>query len=122
MLRFPRKHQHVVGEQLRRRAMKVWDTAQRAWIERDQQQRLVGMLVRRVDRLRLTMQLAKELQAYGSFAEFEALARSLAELGRMVGGWDKKLNPKGQNLPARAPAERTMTLSTRAASNCEANS
>jgi hypothetical protein len=120
--RFPQAHKYVLGAELRRRAMKVWETAQQAWLERDRQAALVRKLVKRVDRLRLTLQLGKELHAFGSFGEFEALARSLADLGRQVGGWNKQLNPKGQNPSASAPAERAKTLSTRAASKCEVKS
>jgi hypothetical protein len=120
--RFPRSHKYVIGVDLRRRAVKAWETAQRAWIDRDQQPALVAKLVKKVDRLRISMQLAKALNAFGSFAEFEALARDLSNLGRQVGGWNKHLNPKGQNPTASAPAERASTLSTRAASKCEVNS
>jgi len=120
--RFAHSQKYVIGAQLRRRAMKVWETAQQAWIERDRQAHLVRKLVKRVDKLRLTMQLAKELHAFGSFAEFESLSRDLSNLGRQVGGWNKQLNPKGQNLPPLAVGERAMTLSTHAASMCEVNS
>jgi hypothetical protein len=120
--KFPRCHRYGVGEDLRRAAREVLRVANRAWRDKPQQARWVGQLVWDTDELKFTLQLAKQVHAFHSFAQFEALARCAEELGMQVGGWKKQQHPNGQNSPAQPPAERAETLSTRAASIAEAKS
>ena len=64
-------------------------------------------------------QLAKDLHAFRSFAQFEALIRTAEDLGRQVGGWlraQQPSHPKGQSPAPASRPERAQTLSTRAAS------
>jgi hypothetical protein len=68
-----------------------------------------------VDDLKISMQLGKTVKAFGSFAEFEALAKLVHELGQQSGGWLKKLQSKGQNADAREQPQCAQILSTRAA-------
>jgi hypothetical protein len=122
VLRFPKRHQHVVGKELRQQIMQVAQLANRAWRRPTKRAAFVDSLVEAVDDLKLSMQLAKELHAFASFNQFEDLARKLNELGREVGGWYKQLHPQGQNVASRATPQSARTLSTSVASTVEANS
>ena len=120
VLRFPKRHQHVAGQQLRAHIFRVAQLANQAWSKPTQRAVLVERLDEAVADFRLMMQLASGLRAFASFGQFEDLSRKLSELGREVGGWKRQLHPKGQNDRARAPGQRAMTLSTASASTCEA--
>ncbi|GLQ96427.1 four helix bundle protein [Dyella mobilis] len=119
VLQFPKRHQHVSGQQLRQQIFKVVQLASRAWCKPAERLTLVEALDEAIIDFRITFQLAKRLQAFASFGQFEDLARKLAELGREVGGWKRQLHPKGQNAVSRAKPQRASTLSTPSASTCE---
>ena len=121
VLQFPKRHQHVSGQQLRQQIFKVVQLASQAWCKPAERASLVDALDEALIDFRITFQLAKRLQAFASFGQFEDLARKLAELGREVGGWKRQLHPKGQNAVSRAKPQRAMTLSTPSASTCEVN-
>lgn len=88
---FPRYHKYQVGADLRHQAMQVARLAQRAWRDRAQQAEHVGRLVWAVDEVKLTLQLAKTVQAFASFAQFEACATLAVQLGKQSGGWHRQL-------------------------------
>lgn len=113
--RFPRFHRYSAGADLRGHAMQVARRVHKAW--RDPEHRLARVLelCDAVDDLKISLQLAKEVKAFGGFAEFEALANLVNELGAQSGGWLKKLQSKSQNAEAREPAQRAQILSTRVA-------
>jgi hypothetical protein len=113
--RFARYHRYQVGADLRTQAMAVARLVNHAWREREARARWLQDLGRAIDELRLTMQLAKDVRAWASFEQFEAVARLVDEIGRQVGGWRKKQHPTGQNAPASAPEQRAQRLSTCAA-------
>lgn len=117
VIRFARRHKYQVGADLRSQAMEIARCAYRAWRERGRQLQRVHELAEAIDNLKLTMRLAKQLNAFGSFGEFVALAREVIELGRQCGGWLKSLHAKGRNESERAPDQRALTLSSRGASN-----
>lgn len=118
--RFPRFHKYSVGADLRAHAMQVARCIHKAW--RDAEQRLprVMEVCSAVDDLKISMQLAKQVRAFGSFAEFEALALLVNEIGQQSGGWLKKLQSKGRNEQVREPAQCAQILSTRAAHGARA--
>lgn len=129
---FPRYHKYQVGADLRRQAMQVARLAQRAWRDKGQQIQHVGQLVWAVDEIKLTLQLAKTVHAFVSFAQFEACARLAVQLGKQSGGWHRQLatsqrastgtSPKGQadcrqkpqppDAPSSAAAARPDSLSS----------
>jgi hypothetical protein len=74
----------------------------------------VRELVVAVDELKYSMQMGKDVNAFGSFREFEAIARLVNELGARCGGWLNAV-AKGQNEKALAPAQRAQILSSRVA-------
>src|SRR5579864_8072182 len=102
--RFPRYHRYSVGSDLRADAMLVARCVHRAWRDSEQKLRRVQELAAAVDDLKISMQLGKQVDAFGSFAEFEAIARLVNDLGRQSGGWLKQLVVKSQNVQASAPA------------------
>jgi hypothetical protein len=120
--RFPRRFKYTVGADLRKQAMEVCRIAHRAWRDRGRQAEWVSRLVFAVDDLKITLQLGSRIQAFASFAQFEMLARLVSDLGKQAGGWNRQQHPKGQNAGAgNASQQRVQILSTRAASNAEAN-
>jgi hypothetical protein len=111
--RFPRAHRYTLGSDLRSEAMRVARVAHKAWRDREHQDQRLQELIDAVDDLKLRMQLAHQVRAFSSFAQFEALARIAADLGRQCGGWQKRRKAKGQNAPASSPAQRPSILSSR---------
>lgn len=129
---FSRYHKYQVGADLRQQAMHLARLAQRAWRDRAQQRQHVAQLVWAVDEFKLTLQLAKTVQAFASFAQFEACARLAVQLGKQSGGWHRQLatsqrastgtpsqgqadnrqNPPPTDLPLSAAAARPDSLSS----------
>lgn len=115
MRRFARFHKYNVGTDLRTGAMQVARCIHKAWRDPDQRLARVGELCSVVDDLKISLQLGKEVKAFGSFAEFEAIAKLVNELGQQSGGWLKSLQSTGQNAAVRGPSQRAQILSTQGA-------
>ncbi|MGB1560764.1 MAG: four helix bundle protein [Sinimarinibacterium flocculans] len=120
--RFARDHRYDTGAELRRDAREVARAADRAWFDRDERASRIKTLVETLDDFKLTLQLAKDLQAFQGWRQFEAIWRIVEDLGAQCGGWHRHhQHLKGQNPAApRAAPERAKRLSVRAAS-IEAN-
>lgn len=118
--RFARSHRYLSGSDLRVSAKAVVMAVRAAW--RDTEQRLLRVreLAAAVDDLKEQLQLCQGVRAFGSFREFEAIAKEVNAIGRQCGGWLRQLQSRSQNSPARGPAERATTLSARNASFAEA--
>jgi hypothetical protein len=113
---FPRRYRYTVGARLSEEALQVAMDAHGAW--RDQQnEALLLRLSESIDRLKLRMQLAQQVHAFASFAQFEALARVVIDLGKQCGGWQKKRSSKRQNGQKPASVQRSQILSSQAASS-----
>ena len=84
--RFARFHKYQHGAVLRARAMVVAELAHKAWRERGSIEH-VEALVDAVDNLKIALQLGKEIQAFASFRQFEALGRLQTELGTHRSVW-----------------------------------
>lgn len=110
------RHKWGVGKDMRDHATAVSRTVHRAWRDRNNQLQRVRELIAAIDELKLTVQLAKDVNAYASFAEFEAIVRLVDQVGRQSGGWLKSLQPASQNAQAVTPGQRAPILSSRAAS------
>ncbi len=113
---FPRYHKYNVGADLRRDARDVARAAIRAWRDQAQRGDRLEELSAAVDDLKLTLNLAKRVEAFKSFRQFEALARVVFNLGRQCGSWHRK-HLKGQNRATQQSIGRAQTLSARGASN-----
>ncbi len=88
---FPRYHKYTLGTELRRQAMTVCRTILRAADHREEQLPHLQRLVDVVDDLKLQIQLGKELHAFKSFNEFQAIAELAVAVGKQSGGWRKRL-------------------------------
>src|SRR5689334_7292764 len=119
---FARFHKYQVGAKLRDQAMSLATLANRAWRDRPRQLEWTEQLVWAVDDFKLTLQLASEVRAFVSFRQFDALARTVRELGKQVGGWHRQQRQaKGQHAdPAQPAPQRALILSTGTASPAEA--
>jgi hypothetical protein len=113
--RFPRKHRYTLGSDLRSRAMAVARATHRAWRDQARRQQRVHELALAIDDLKITLQLGKDVQAFRSFGQFEAVARLVNDLGRQCGGWLKQMRSQGQNAAGQSPSQRAPILSSRAA-------
>jgi hypothetical protein len=98
---FPRYHRYTVGAELRTEAMALAVLTHRAWRDRANQVAHVRQLVWAIDAFKLRLQLASQVRAFASFAQFEQIYRTTRELGQQAGGWRKQQSPVGQNAPAR---------------------
>ena len=92
--RFPRYHKYALGTDLRRQAMGVCRLILRAADKGDDQLARVARVVDAVDDLKLQIQLGKELKAFASFTEFQAIAELAVAVGKQSGGWRKRLSSK----------------------------
>lgn len=109
---FPRYHKYAIGAELRNEARAVARAAHRAWRDRDDKAERIRELAVAIDNLKLSLQIAQRLQAFKSFAQFEAISRIVSDLGRQCGGWQKK-HLTSQNCQASAPGGRAQILSAR---------
>jgi hypothetical protein len=89
--RFPRYHKYTLGTDLRRQAMNVCRLILRAADKGEDQVARVARVVDAVDDLKLQVQLGKELKAFASFSEFQAIAELAVVVGKQSGGWRKRL-------------------------------
>ncbi len=118
---FPRSHRYTHGSVIRLRAMGVCEASIKAWQSRGQQADSIAALSEKIDALKLSLRVGKQLAAFRSAAEFAAIYTLARDLGRQCGGWLKHV--KGQN-PQRqlyAAAERPSILSARDAQQLGAN-
>lgn len=88
---FARYHKYQLGSDIREQAVQVLRLAHRAWRMRQNQLAQVNALIWAIDDLKLSLQIAKQLKAFKSFAQFEQLATRVLDLGRQTGGWYKHL-------------------------------
>jgi hypothetical protein len=87
----------------------------KAWNDPAERLAKVTDLCTAVDDLKITLQIASQVHAFGGFKEFEAIAKLVHELGAQSGGWRKKLHSMGQNEGAGKLSQRAPILSSPAA-------
>lgn len=89
---FSRYHKYTLGSELRQQAMTVCRLVARAGQAKDAHEReqWLKQLVWQIEDLKLRVQLAKELEAFASFAQFQRLAEQAVALGKQSGGWWKR--------------------------------
>ena len=72
---------------MRKQAMWVCRLINRAFMEKESKLDIVKGLVAAINDLKLQIQLAKELQVFRNFAEFERLSTLAVQSGKQSGGW-----------------------------------
>jgi hypothetical protein len=112
---FSRYHKYSNGSKLREAMFEVLWCSYRAYRDHDKRTEWLDKLVLAVDELKLTIQIVKGVGAFRSFAQFEALARSVSDLGRQCGGWHKQ-HVKSLNRTTSSPG-RAQILSAHGASS-----
>ncbi len=88
---FPRYHKYTLGSELRTQVFKINQLLARAWQYKEQTQYYLQRVIRAIDDLKIQLQLAKELQVFRNFAEFQRLAELTISLGKQSGGWLRRL-------------------------------
>lgn len=115
--RFKRRHRHTLGARLADSAESIHLHLYRAWHIKARRITEAQQASDEIDRLKLRIQLAQDVQAFVSLDQCEMVGRLVEELGRQCGGWLNGLRNKGQNAPDQNRAQRATTLSSRAASS-----
>jgi hypothetical protein len=87
---FPRYHKYTLGSEIRGQAMNCMRLIQRAMHDKARQKEYVRSLVFAVDDLKLQLRLAKELNAFRDFGQFERAAQGSVKVGKQAGGWLKR--------------------------------
>jgi hypothetical protein len=113
---FSRYHKYAVGAELRSEARRVARLANRAWRDHHRRAEWLSRLSFAIDDLKLSLQIAKRVEAFTGFKQFQALARIVYNLGQQCGGWQRRHSCKGQNSQTNTSAGRAQTLSARDAS------
>lgn len=88
---FPRSERHVLSQEIRQTMwslLRLIIICNRRYHKKTTLQDLDGEL----DLLRSQIRLAQELK-FLAFKQYEVWSRLLDEIGRMIGGWLKSLNP-----------------------------
>ena len=93
---FPRYHKYTVDSDLRVLAMRDCRLLARA-LAASGEQRLASMrqLLDTVGDLKITIQLAREVQAFAGFAAFERSATLAVAIGKQGGAWLRRLSATG---------------------------
>lgn len=93
---FPRYHKYTLGSELRTQTMLICRLTGRAWRDKANAQHWLEKLVPAIDDLKIQLQLAKELQVFRNFAEFERLTTLTMDVGKQSGGWLRRLQASSQ--------------------------
>jgi len=88
---FPRYHKYSLGTDLRQQAMGVVRLINRAYHEEGNRKAQVKRLVLNIDDLKVLIQLAKEIQAFSSFKQFQSISEKAVLIGKQSGSWLKKV-------------------------------
>lgn len=115
--RMARRHKYTTGVDLRAAAKAVVVAVIRAWRAYDDKPARLRELSEEIDVLKLELKLGKDVDAFKSWKEFEAIVRLVNEVGRQSGGWLNERHSKGQNARARkSSTQRAPILSSFSAS------
>ncbi|MBI4589431.1 MAG: diversity-generating retroelement protein Avd [Candidatus Rokubacteria bacterium] len=104
-IKFPRAYRFTLAERVQRRALDFQETLVAAGLERGNWR---AVRLREADtqlaQLRQTLRLCQELGLL-TLRQYEHAAERLAEIGRLLGGWQKKLEATGSADGARRRVE-----------------
>ena len=99
---FPRYHKYALGSELRLQAMAVCRAIVRAadagrpGETADAPGRNLYRLTLAVEDIKLSIQLAKEVNAFASFSEFSRVAELAVAVGKQSGGWRKRARARAR--------------------------
>jgi hypothetical protein len=101
-LKFPKSQRFLLAERLSRMALDFYDLILDAAMEPQHQAQRLAAADKLLTKVRLYLRLSYDLHCI-SQGQFEHAARRLDEIGRLVGGWQKKLKEE-KTLPRRQAA------------------
>ena len=84
---FSRYRKYTIGTDLREQCMKVLRLVHRACRDKKQLTKHLKNTLLALDDVKLTLQVAKDLQAFQSFAVFEQIAELVFSISKQCGGW-----------------------------------
>ncbi|MBN1485061.1 MAG: diversity-generating retroelement protein Avd [Chloroflexia bacterium] len=88
-LKFPKSQRFLLAERLSRMALDFYDLILEAVMVPESQERQLEAADRLLTKLRLYLRLSYDLRCI-SLGQFEHAARRMDELGRLLGGWQRK--------------------------------
>ena len=88
---FARYHKYTIGTELRQQALKICILVNKAWRYKHNNHRILLALSDAIDQFKIQCQLAKQLHAYQSFAQFQKIAELSVSVGKQCGGWERRV-------------------------------
>jgi len=88
---FPRYHNYTLGTELRQAAHLIRQEVAHAALWTPLRLQTLQWLVERIEELKISVQLAKELRAFANFAQFQRVVEPAVSVGRQSGGWLKRV-------------------------------
>ncbi len=88
-LKFPKSQRFLLAERLSKQTLDFYDLILEAVLEPEQQATHLKTADKLLTKIRLYVRLSYDLHCI-SQKQFEHAARKLDELGRLIGGWQKK--------------------------------
>jgi len=96
VIKFPREHRFGLGERVTQRTLDFQETIIAAGLRQDNDSlHLLHCADIQLAQLRHTLRICKDLKLI-SIRQYEHVAAMLVEIGRLLGGWQKKLPHTGQ--------------------------
>ena len=92
---FPRYHKYTLGTELRQAAHLICQEVAHAALWAPLRLQTLQRLVERIEALKISVQLAKELRAFANFAQFQRVVELAVLVGRQSGGWLKRVRGLG---------------------------
>jgi four helix bundle protein len=94
--KFPQRQRFLLGDRIQTAGLDILEGLIEATYSRGGRLRLLEIVNVRLEKLRILFRIAMELR-YLDLRRYEHAARSLDEIGRLVGGWMKA--HRGQTAP-----------------------
>jgi hypothetical protein len=101
---FSRYHKYTLGSEMRNLSREVLGLVIKANQERDKREILLKMR-EKIEDLKISARLAKELKAFNNFNSFECLVKMIVEVAGQNEGWLRSQNPARSNGSGRERAD-----------------
>ena len=95
---FPRYHKYTLGTELRQAAHLICQEVAHAALWAPLRLQTLQRLVERIEALKISVQLAKELHAFVNFAQFQRVVELAVLVGRQSGGWLKRVRSNASEV------------------------
>jgi hypothetical protein len=102
---FSRYQKYTLGSDMRRQAAEICRGVARAVRFPEQRVAALQALVIAVEDLKITIQLAKEVQAFANFAQFQRVVELAVRVGKQSGGWWKQARSAAPREAANAAGQ-----------------